>query len=222
MFTVNCLRFIYTAPSSGNDINLPRNLQFHRLLYNSNRCLSFTLTLWRKEKKSECQTRRLHEVFCLWQTRRARVSFKVLLKKKKTRWRQRDNRRTEARGSWLWAEQREWKKKSAAVMWWWGGGGEKAESQTLAALQFVALLAISGGRDADVHHVVAWRLVVRRSVCYLLLRHDAVDFCNDNNNNKNTCMDCWKQDLRVFILFLTQSRHALLTEVRKTFVNAAL
>lgn len=70
-------------------------------------------------------------------------------------------------------------------------GGERAErhprsltpgvSQTLAALQFVALLAVGGGRDADVHHVVAWRLVVCRSVCYLLLRHDAVDFCNDNN-----------------------------------------
>lgn len=59
---------------------------------------------------------------------------KSYLKKKKTRWRQRDNRRTEARGSWLWAEQREWKKKSAAVMWWWGWGwgvgGAKAECHT--------------------------------------------------------------------------------------------
>lgn len=87
------------------------------------------------------------------------------------------------------------KKCSCDVMMGMGVGVQRRSvtlgvSQTLAALQFVALLAISGGRDADVHHVVAWRLVVRRSVCYLLLRHDAVDFCNDNNNNKNTCMDC--------------------------------
>lgn len=59
-------------------------------------------------------------------------------------------------------------------------------SQTLAALQFVALLAVGGGRDADVHHVVAWRLVVCRSVCYLLLRHNAVDFCNGNNKGVKT------------------------------------
>lgn len=106
-----------------------------------------------------------------------------------------------------------------------GGGVQRRSvtpgvSQTLAALQFVALLAISGGRDADVHHVVAWRLVVRRSVCYLLLRHDAVDFCNDNNN-KNICMDCWKQDLRDFNFVFDTKPARVLTEVRKTFGNAA-
>lgn len=56
-----------------------------------------------------------------------------------------------------------------------GTGGAKRQSvtpggsQTLAALQLVALLAISGRRDANVHHVVAGRLVVRRPVRYLLL-----------------------------------------------------
>lgn len=105
------------------------------------------------------------------------------------------------------------KEKSAAVMWWWGWGKVKRRSvtpgvsQTLAALQFVPLLAISGGRDADVHNVVAWRLVVCRSVCYLLLRHNAVDFCNDNNNI-NICADCWKQDLRFHFVFDTKPAHA--------------
>lgn len=73
----------------------------------------------------------------------------------------------------------------------WGRGVRRRSvtpglSQTLAALQFVALLAVSGGRDADVHHVVARRIVVCRSVCDLLLRHDAVDFCNDNNKDVKT------------------------------------
>lgn len=50
-------------------------------------------------------------------------------------------------------------------------------SQALAALEFVALLPVSGWGDTNVHYVVAWRLVVCRSVRYLLLRHNAVDFC---------------------------------------------
>ena len=50
-------------------------------------------------------------------------------------------------------------------------------SQALAALQFVALLPISGWGDTYVHYIVARRLVVCGSVRYLLLRHNAVDFC---------------------------------------------
>lgn len=49
-------------------------------------------------------------------------------------------------------------------------------SQALAALEFVDLLSISGWRDTYVHYIVAWRLVMRRSVRYLLLWHDAVNF----------------------------------------------
>lgn len=40
---------------------------------------------------------------------------------------------------------------------------------SLAALQFVAFLAIGGRWDTNIHHVVAWRLVMSGSVCYLLL-----------------------------------------------------
>lgn len=74
-------------------------------------------------------------------------------------------------------------------------------SQTLAALQFVAPLAVGGGRDADVHHVVAWRLVVCGSVRDLLLRHDAVDFCNENNKDVEA-----GEKGEVFRLFLTKVR----------------
>lgn len=40
---------------------------------------------------------------------------------------------------------------------------------SLAALQLAAFLAVGGRGDADIHHVVAWRLVMSGSVCYLLL-----------------------------------------------------
>lgn len=50
-------------------------------------------------------------------------------------------------------------------------------SQALAALEFVAPLPVRGWGDTYVHYIVAWRLIVCRSVRYLLLRHDAVDFC---------------------------------------------
>lgn len=56
--------------------------------------------------------------------------FQSRIKKKKTRWRQSDGKKTEAGGSWLWAEQKgNERKKSAAVMWWGVGGVEKAECQ---------------------------------------------------------------------------------------------
>lgn len=57
-------------------------------------------------------------------------------------------------------------------------------SQALAAREFVALLAVGGGRNTDVHHVVAWRLVMCKSVCHLLLRHDTVDFCAEEYNHQ--------------------------------------
>lgn len=46
---------------------------------------------------------------------------------------------------------------------------QKAGSQVLAALEFAAFQPIGGRGDADVHHVVAGRLVVCRPVCNLLL-----------------------------------------------------
>lgn len=49
-------------------------------------------------------------------------------------------------------------------------------SQALTALKLVALLAVRGRWDADVYYVVTRRVVVRRSVRYLFLRHDAVNF----------------------------------------------
>ena len=42
-------------------------------------------------------------------------------------------------------------------------------SQVLTALQFVAFLPVGGGGHTDVHYVVAWRLIVCRSVSYLFL-----------------------------------------------------
>lgn len=106
---------------------------------------------------------------------------------KKHNERQRRKWRIEEGGSWPWAEQREWKKKcSCDVMTGvnverWRTGVTPGASQALAALKFVALLPVSGRGNTDVHHVVARRLVMCRSVRYLLLWHDAVDFCNDNN-----------------------------------------
>ena len=50
-----------------------------------------------------------------------------------------------------------------------GGGGGGGGSQALAALQFVALLPVSCWGDTDVHYIVARRLVMCRSVRYLLL-----------------------------------------------------
>lgn len=46
--------------------------------------------------------------------------------------------------------------------------GESSRA-SLAALEFVAFLPIGGWWDTDVHHIVAWRLVVSGSVRYLLL-----------------------------------------------------
>lgn len=46
---------------------------------------------------------------------------------------------------------------------------QTGESQVLAALKLAAFEAVSGGRHADIHHVVAGGLVVRRPVCNLLL-----------------------------------------------------
>lgn len=53
-------------------------------------------------------------------------------------------------------------------------------SQILTALEFVGFLSIGGWWDADVDDVVARRLIVRRPVGDLLLRHDAVDFCKES------------------------------------------
>lgn len=47
----------------------------------------------------------------------------------------------------------------------------------MAAREFAASLAVRGRREAYVHYIVSWRLVVSRSVGYLLLRYDTVDFC---------------------------------------------
>lgn len=52
-------------------------------------------------------------------------------------------------------------------------------SLVLAAGEFAASLAVRGRGEAYVHDIVAWRLVVSRSVRYLLLRYDAVDFCRE-------------------------------------------
>lgn len=59
----------------------------------------------------------------------------------------------------------------------WGGGGGR--SQVLAALQLVGFLSVGGGRHTDVHYVVAGGLVMGCAVGDLLLRHDAVNFCED-------------------------------------------
>lgn len=49
------------------------------------------------------------------------------------------------------------------------GRARAAGSQVLAALQLGGFLSIGGGGHADVHHVVAWGLVVGRAVGDLLL-----------------------------------------------------
>lgn len=64
-------------------------------------------------------------------------------------------------------------------------------SQALAALQFVPLLPVSGRRDTDVHYVVARRLIVCRSVRYLLLWHNAVDFCRGKLKEDKTQWGSW-------------------------------
>lgn len=56
---------------------------------------------------------------------------------------------------------------------------ETRASQALAAGELAAPLAVRGRGEAYVHYVVAGRLVVCRSVRYLLLRHNAVDFCEN-------------------------------------------
>ncbi len=58
--------------------------------------------------------------------------------------------------------------------------------QVLAALQFVALLAVCSRWDADVHHVVSRRLVVSRSVSDLLLWYDAINFYRCRRNGERT------------------------------------
>lgn len=133
-------------------------------------------------------------------------------KKKKTRWRQSKNR-----GRRKLAVSRTKGNERKKVQLWcddggWGWGVRRRSvtpgvSQTLAALQFVALLAVGGGRDADVHHVVARRLVVCRSVCDLLLRHDAVDFCNDNNKDVRTDE---RKTCEVFVCFCYQDKMIVL------------
>lgn len=58
-------------------------------------------------------------------------------------------------------------------------------SQVLTTLEFVGFLSIGGGRHADVHHIVARRFIMGRSVCNLLLRYNAVDLCKDQKGLKN-------------------------------------
>ena len=50
-------------------------------------------------------------------------------------------------------------------------------SQALTAGELAAPLSIHGRGDAYVHYIVAWRVIICRSVQYLLLRNDTVDFC---------------------------------------------
>lgn len=56
---------------------------------------------------------------------------------------------------------------------------KKGGSQALAAGEFVAPLPIHGWGDTYVYYIVAWRIFVCRSVWYLLLRYDTVDFCEN-------------------------------------------
>ncbi|TRY55235.1 hypothetical protein DNTS_032693, partial [Danionella cerebrum] len=49
----------------------------------------------------------------------------------------------------------------------------------LTALQPAAPVCVCGRGDADVHHVVPWRLVVHGALGDLLLRDDTVDLCKD-------------------------------------------
>lgn len=67
--------------------------------------------------------------------------------------------------------------------------------QVLAALQFVALLAVCSRWDADVHHVVSRRLVVSQAVSDLLLWYDTINFyrCRRNRINFLTghCETAW-------------------------------
>lgn len=77
------------------------------------------------------------------------------------------------------------KKCTGDVMSRWIWKKRASVSQTLAALEFVALLPISGWWDTNIHYIVAWRLVVCRSVRYLLLWHDTVDFCRGKSKEKD-------------------------------------
>lgn len=67
----------------------------------------------------------------------------------------------------------------------WGGGGDGWSSwlQVLAALQFAALLPVRGGRHADVHYVVPWRLIMSWSIGDLLLWYDAIDLCKTEHRS---------------------------------------
>lgn len=56
-------------------------------------------------------------------------------------------------------------------------------SQALAALEFVALHPVSGWWDTYVYNIVTRGLIMCRSICYLLLRHNAIDFCRGKFNN---------------------------------------
>lgn len=140
----------------------------------------FTLTPWKKN--SDWETDKVTKAswsFLSWQKRRARVSSKVLYK---TQWKTERKMKDRVTRELAVSRATGTKKKSAAVMWWRGRCGEVEDkccgvSQALAALEFVALLPVSGWRDTYVHYIVARRLIVCRSVRYLLLWHNAVDFC---------------------------------------------
>lgn len=56
-------------------------------------------------------------------------------------------------------------------------------SLVLAAGELAASLAVCGWGEAYVHYIVAWRLVVSRSVRYLLLRDNTVDFCKRKHDH---------------------------------------
>lgn len=53
----------------------------------------------------------------------------------------------------------------------------------MATGELAASLAVCGWGEAYVHYIVAWRLIVSRSVRYLLLRDNTVDFCKRKHEN---------------------------------------
>lgn len=142
----------------------------------------FTLTPWKKKKsdwETDKMTWRLLEVFFHGKREEHKWVQKSYIK---TQWKAERKMKDRVTRELAVSRATGTKKKSAAVMWWRGRCGEVEDkccgaSQALAALEFVALLPVSGWRDTYVHYIVARRLIVCRSVRYLLLWHNAVDFC---------------------------------------------
>ena len=157
--------------------------RLHRLCCDSDDCLVPALqepSLWLREQldwPSDIKASLSFFFFFSWQKRRAQVSLEVLYKTMKGR---EKSKRTEGVGH-------EQSNRDKKVHRWCDDRVEVERvedechgvSQALAALQFVALLPVSGRGDTDIHYIVARRLIVCRSVRYLLLWHNAIDFCRE-------------------------------------------